>query len=180
MVEGFELLHRPGENEVEGIDEFKLGREEAVEIKMGVSPGIELLVTLPKIVAITLMAVLRTDITRKKLTYMAVFIKEGVEIRCGLDPTGIGVGPLALLLGANNLDDIALSDRVLIHGGGTDFEINGLTGCKLVQCDGLVFIFDVNRENVVIGGSERGVLVLEVAKIIHLVLKNIADRSDDF
>lgn len=67
MVEGFELPHRPGENEVEGIDKFKLGGEEAVEIKMGVSPGIELLVTLPKIVAITLMAVLRTAITRKKI-----------------------------------------------------------------------------------------------------------------
>lgn len=44
----------------------------------------------------------------------------------------------------------------------------------------LFFIFAVNRENVVVGGGERGVLVLEVAKIIHLVLKNIADRSDDF
>ena len=65
MVEGFEMLHRPGENEVEGIDEFKLGGEEVVEIKMGISPDIELLVTLPKIVAITLMAVLRTAITRK-------------------------------------------------------------------------------------------------------------------
>ena len=180
LVEGFELPHRPGENEVEGIDEFKLGGEEAVEIKMGVSPDIELLVTLPKIVAITLMAVLRTAITRKELTYMAVFIKEGVEIRCRLNPTGIGAGPLAILLSAKNLDDIALSDGVLIHGGGTDFEIYGLTGCKLVQCDGLVFIFAVNRENVVVGGSERGVLVLEVAKIIHLVLNNIADRSDDF
>ena len=180
LVEGFEPLHRPGENEVEGIDEFKLGGEEAVEIKMGVSPDIELLVTLPKIVAITLMAVLRTAITRKKLTYMAVFIKEGVEIRCGLDPAGIGAEPLALLLGAKNLDDIAFSDGVLIHGGGTDFESDGLTGCKLVQCDGLVFIFAVNRENVVVGGSERRVLVLEIAKIIHLVLKNIADRSDNF
>ena len=168
LIEGFELPHRPGENEVEGIDEFKLGGEEAVEIKMGVSPSIELLVTLPKIVAITLMAVLRTAITRKELTYMAVFIKEGVEIRCRLNPTGIGAGPLALLLSAKNLDDIALSDRVLIHGGGTDFEIYGLTGCKLVQCDGLVFIFAVNRENVVVGGSERGVLVLEVAKILAL------------
>ena len=165
LVEGFEPPHRPGENEVEGIDEFKLGGEEDVEIKMGVSPGIELLVTLPKIVAITL---------------MAVFIKKSVEIRCGLNPAGIGAGPLALLLGAKNLDDIAFGDRVLIQSGGTDFEINGLTGCKLVQCDGLVFIFAVNRENVVVGGSERRVLVLEVAKIIHLVLKNIADRSDDF
>ena len=64
LVEGFELLHRPGENEVEGIDEFKLGGEEAVEIKMGVSPDIELLVMLPKIVAIILMAVLITAITR--------------------------------------------------------------------------------------------------------------------
>lgn len=82
LVEGFEQPHRPGENEVEGIDEFKLGGEEAAEIKVGVSPGIELLVTLPKIVAITLMAVLRTAITRKKLTYMAVFIKKSVEIRC--------------------------------------------------------------------------------------------------
>lgn len=180
MVDGFEPLHRPGENEVEGIDEFKLGGEEAVEIKIGVSPDIELLVTLPKIVAITLMAVLRTAITRKKLTYMAVFIKEGVEIRCGLDPTGIDAGPLAFLLGTKNLDDIAFSDGVLIQSGRTDFEINGLTGCKLVQCDGLVFIFAVNRENVVVGGGERGVLVLEVAKIIHLVLKNITDRSDDF
>lgn len=65
LVEGFEPLHRPGENEVEGIDEFKLGGEEAAEIKVGVSPDIELLVMLPKIVAITLMAVLRTAITRK-------------------------------------------------------------------------------------------------------------------
>lgn len=65
LVEGFEPPHRPGENEVEGIDEFKLGGEEDVEIKVGVSPGIELLVTLLKIVAITLMAVLRTAITRK-------------------------------------------------------------------------------------------------------------------
>lgn len=168
LVEGFEQPHRPGENEVEGIDEFKLGGEEVVEIKMGISPDIELLVTLPKIVAITLMTVLRTAITRKKLTYMAVFIKEGVEICCGLDPTGIGAGPLALLLGAKNLDDIAFGDGVLIHGGGTDFEIDGLTGCKLVQCDGLVFIFAVNRENVVVGGSERGVLVLEVAKVLAL------------
>ena len=168
LVEGFEPPHRPGENEVEGIDEFKLGGEEAVEIKIGVSPDIELLVTLPKIVAITLMTVLRTAITRKKLTYMAVFIKEGVEIRCGLDPAGIGAGPLALFLGAKNLDDIAFSDGVLIHGGGTDFEIDSLTGCKLVQCDGLVFIFAVNGENVVIGGSERRVLVLEVAKVLAL------------
>lgn len=68
----------------------------------------------------------------------------------------------------------------MIHSGGTDFEIDGLTGCKLVQCDGLVFIFTVNGENVVVSGSERRVLVLEVAKIVHLVLKNIADRSDDF
>ena len=35
----------------------------------------------------------------------------------------------------------------------------------------LVVIFAVNRENVVVGGGERGVLVLEVAKIIHLVHK---------
>lgn len=168
LVEGFEPPHRPGENEVEGIDEFKLGGEEDVEIKVGVSPSIELLVTLPKIVAITLMAVLRTAITRKKLTYMAVFIKKSVEIRCGLNPAGIGAGPLALLLGAKNLDDIAFSDGVLIHGGGTNFESDGLTGCKLVQCDGLVFIFAVNRENVVVGGSERRVLVLEVTKVLTL------------
>lgn len=162
LVEGFEPLHM-------GEDKLRHGgRKKAVEIKMGIPPGIELLVTLPKIVAITLMAVLRTAITRKKLTYMAVFIKEGVEIRCGLDPTGIGAGPLALLLGAKNLDDIAFSDGVLIHGGGTDFEIDSLTGCKLVQCDGLVFIFAVNREDVVVGGSERRVLVLEVAKVLAL------------
>jgi hypothetical protein len=67
LVEDFEPPHRPGENEVEGIDEFILEGEEDVKIKMGVSPDIELLVTLPKIVAITLMAVLRTAITRKKI-----------------------------------------------------------------------------------------------------------------
>ena len=55
-VEGFEQLRvagGAGEDEVEGINEFKLGedklrrggREEAMEIKMGVPPGIELLVT---------------------------------------------------------------------------------------------------------------------------------------
>ena len=47
-VEGFEQLRvagGTGEDEVEGINEFKLGEEEDVEIKMGVSPGIELLVT---------------------------------------------------------------------------------------------------------------------------------------
>lgn len=126
------------------------------------------------------MTVLIAAIMKEKLTYMAILIKEGIEIRCGLNPAGIGAGPFALGFGAEDLDDIAFSDRVLLHGGGTDFEIDGLTGCKLVQCDGLVFIFAVNGENVMVGGSERGVLVLEVAKIIHLILKNIADRSDDF
>ena len=116
---------------------------------------------------------------KEKLTYMAVFIKKSVEIRCGLDPAGIGAGPLALLLGTKNLDDIAFSDGVLIHGGETDFEIDGLTGCKLVQCDGLVFILAVNGKDVMVGGGERGVLVLEVAEVIHLVLEDIADRSDD-
>lgn len=110
---------------------------------------------------------------------MAILIKEGIEIRCGLDPAGIGAGPLALLLGAKDFDNIALGDWVLLQRGGTDFEIDGLTGCKLVQCDGLVFIFAVNGEDVMVGGGERGVLVLEVAEIIHLVLEDIADRSDD-
>lgn len=125
------------------------------------------------------MTVLIAAIMKEKLTYMAILIKEGIEIRCGLNPAGICAGPFALGFGAENFDDIAFSDRVLLHGRGTDFEIDGLTGCKLVQCDGLVFIFAVNGENVMVGGGERGVLVLEVAEVIHFVLEDIADRSDD-
>ena len=52
-LEQFRVAGGAGEDEVEGINEFKLGkdklrrggREEAVEIKVGVPPGIELLVT---------------------------------------------------------------------------------------------------------------------------------------
>ena len=125
------------------------------------------------------MTVLIAAIMKEKLTYMAILIKESVEIRCGLDPAGICAGPFALGFGTENLDAIAFSDRVLLHGGRTDFEIDGLAGCKLVQCDGLVFIFAVNGENVMVGRGERGVLVLEVAEVIHFVLEDIADRSDD-
>ena len=56
-------------------------------------------------------------------------------------------------MGIEHLDDLAGFDRVIIEGAWTDFIGQGLAVAQAIEGDVFVFVFAVDGEDVVVGGS---------------------------
>lgn len=96
---------------------------------------------------------------------MGIFRKKVVEICCGLHPLVAVFAPFALGVGIEHLDDLAGFDRVIVEDAGTDLIGHGLAVTQAIEGNIFVFVFAVDGEDVVVGGSEARVGVLEVAEI---------------
>ena len=99
---------------------------------------------------------------------MGVSGKKFVEVGCRLNPGFAVFAPFALGFGSEDFDDVAGVDRAVIHSGGADLISNGLAGAELIEGDVLVFVLALDGGDVMVGGGEAGVGVLEVAEIIVL------------
>ena len=96
---------------------------------------------------------------------MGIFRKKVVEVCCGLNTLIAVFAPFALGVGVEHLDDLAGFDRVVVEGAGTDLIGQGLAVAQAIEGDVFVFVFAVDGKDVVVGGSEAWVGVLEVAEI---------------
>lgn len=74
-------------------------------------------------------------------------------------------------MSVEHLDDLAGFDGVIVEGAGTDLIGQSLAVAQTIEGDVFVFVFAVDGEDVVVGGSEAGVGVLEVAEIFFLCLE---------
>lgn len=110
---------------------------------------------------------------------MGILGKKVVELGRGLNPLVAVLAPLALGMGVENLDDLARFDRVIVEGAGADFIGEGLAVAQAVEGDVFVFVLAVDGEDIVIGGGEAGIGVLEVAEVCELVFQNFADTGFD-
>ena len=96
---------------------------------------------------------------------MGIFRKKVVEVCCRLYPLVAVFAPFALGVGIEHLDDLAGFDRVIVEDAGTDLIGHGLAVTQAIEGNIFVFVFAVDGEDVVVGGSEARVGVLEVAEI---------------
>lgn len=87
---------------------------------------------------------------------MGIFRKKVVEVCCGLHPLVAVFAPFALGVGVEHLDDLAGFDRVIVEGAGADLIGQSLAVAQAIEGDVFVFVFAVDGEDVVVGGSEAG------------------------
>lgn len=102
---------------------------------------------------------------------MGIFRKKVVEVCCRLYPLVAVFAPFALGVGIEHLDDLAGFDRVIVEDAGTDLIGHGLAVAQAIEGNIFVFVFAVDGEDVVVGGSEARVGVLKVAEIFFLRLE---------
>ena len=99
---------------------------------------------------------------------MGVSCKKLVEVCCGLHPLVAIFAPLALGFSIQNFDDFAWLDGIIFNSSRTDLISDGFAGAELIEGDVLVFVLALDSGDVVVGGGEAGVGVLEVTEVVTL------------